>query len=581
MCVLRTFHPEVGGTLGSHCVNLYQTEGIMSDPDAPEESQDPTLDLDADTTNEVDTDTPIPSSIQFMRKGPDDNFLVAVVEPNQYFTSDIPISEIQGWIRKQGCDGWILQEETIWLFSRELRKLEKTKEYFVAERKDCKIEIQVASDRLKAWIRVSPAFGGTGVSEPLLRQALKNHHVCFGINESLIQQIVQDGQCDRELVAEGIPPTRGEPVKFEPLVHESEHKGIPQEGEYGRVDYKDLGLFLSVAPGTPLLKHIPPAMGSPGSGVDGVPIPAPPAVDRLPHPGIGTALSKEDPDVIVATRSGQPYFFDNSVRVDPTLEIDSVGPSTGNVDFEGNIIIRGPVESGYDVKAGQDLTVLDTVEGANLTAGRNMVLLTGVYGKSKSEISVAGNIEARFISDCTVRCGGNIEVADLIGHCSIECEGIISLGQNGGKGQIYGGRLVAMRGVYAQILGSVSETVTLIELAPPRDLMQRLIRVEDQIDANRRTLEIMEKHLQPGGEDSRAGEYAEKAAGIRETLTALKKEQAILQEKANASRKGRIKAAVVHRGVTLRIGKARETINELTNDLSFREPSDEKPPKPS
>jgi uncharacterized protein (DUF342 family) len=553
----------------------------MSDPDAPEEFQDPNLDLDTATANDADTVTPIPSSIQFIRNGPDDNFLVAVVEPNQYFASDVSIGEIHGWIRQQGCDGWILQEETIWLFSKEVRKLEKTKEYLVAERKDCKIEIQIAADRLKAWIRVYPAFGGTRVSEPLLRQALENHHVCLGINESLIQQIVQDGKCDREPVAEGLPPTPGEPVKFELLVHESEHKGIPQEGEYGRVNYKDLGLFLSVASGTPLLKHIPPTMGSPGSAVDGAPIPAPPAVDRSPHPGVGTALSKEDPNVIVATRPGQPYFFDNSVRVDPTLEIDSVGPSTGNVEFEGNIIIRGPVESGYEVKAGQDLTVLDTVEGANLTAGRNMGLLTGVYGRNKSGISAVGNIEARFLSDCTVHCGGNIEVADLIGHCSVECEGIIALGKNGGKGQAYGGRLVAMRGVYSQILGSVSEAATFIELAPPRDLMQRLVRVEDQIDANQRTLEIMENHLQPGGEDSRAREYAEKAATLRETLAALTREQAILQEKANASRKGWIKAAVVHRGVTLRIGKARKIVDERINDLSFQEPPDEKSPKPS
>jgi hypothetical protein len=44
----------------------------------------------------------------------------------------------------------------------------------------------------------------------------------------------------------------------------------------------------------------------------------------------------------------------------------------GNVIFDGNIIVWGAVESGYTVRAGRDLTILDTVEGADLTAGKDL-----------------------------------------------------------------------------------------------------------------------------------------------------------------------------------------------------------------
>ena len=298
-------------------------------------------------------------------------------------------------------------------------------------------------------------------------------------------------------------------------------------------------------------------------------------------------LLKQIPTSLLPLDRGNPISLTTRCVWIRRLKSTTVGPSTGNVIFEGNIIVRGSVESGYEIKAGQDLTVLDTVEGANLTAGRNMVLLTGIYGKSKSEISAEGNIEARFISDCTVRCGGNIEVSDLIAHCSIECEGMISLGKNGGKGQMYGGRMVATRGVFAHILGSVSETSTLIELAPPRDVIHRLVRIEAQIEAVQKTLEIVEKHLYPprstppDEEDPQVRGYVEKAANLRGTLAELNKEQAVLQEKANASRHARIQAAEAHRGVTLRIGKAREIISELTNGLNFFEPLEEKPPQAS
>ncbi len=543
----------------------------MSDPDAPE------------PTSEDISETAIPSCVQFIKRGPDNHQLVASIQPTDKFPVGISIQKIREWISLQGCDGWFHDEEAISRFSRESAKLRAAKEYILAERKECKIEIQVSPDRLMAWIRVSPAFGGAPLTEAMIRQALEDRRVCFGVNEDLIMQIQQDGQCERKLIAEGTSPAPGEPVKFEQLVRESEHKGVPQERANGSVDYKDLGLFLSVTPGTPLLKHIPPTAGSPGTGVDGSPIPAPPPADRAAHASIGTAISKEDPDVIVATRAGQPYFFENSVRVDPTLEIESVGPSTGNVAFDGNIMIRGPVESGYSVKASQDLTVLDTVEGANLSAGKNMVLLTGVYGRNKSEISAAGNLEARFLSDCNVRCRGNIDVSDLIAHCVVECEGFIYLGKNGGKGQGFGGRMVAMRGIQAQILGSVSEAATMVELAPPREVLLRLGKIEEQIDTTQKALELVEKKLHalgdnPSGEDdSKIRELEKKAASLRAALDELKPDQSMLQEKANASRKGKIKAAQVHHGVTLRIGKARQTISDSLYDFFFQEPPEEKP----
>ena len=555
----------------------------MSDTDEPQEMQESDPEIDAEASGEEDFDKPIPASIHFYKKGLDDTLLAVKVDPDQELAASISVPAIESWIGKLDCGDWYIDDGSVQQICREVRRLDKAKEYVVAQRKDCRIEIQVASDRLQAWIRVSRAFGGAPATEALLRQALQENHVSSGVDESMIRQIIQDGQCERAVIAEGIPPSPGQPVKFEQLVHESEHKGIPQEREYGRVDYKDLGLFLSVTPGTPLLKHIPPTDGSPGTAIDGTPIPPPPAVDRAPHPSIGTAFSKEDPDVIVATRAGQPYFFDNSVRVDPTLEIDSVGPSTGNVIFEGNVMIRGPVESGYEVRAGQDLTILDTVEGAFLTAGRNLVLLTGVYGKSKSVISAGGNIEARFLNDCTVHSGGNVEVADLVSHCTVECEGSICLGKSGGKGQAFGGRLVAMRTIQAQILGSVSETSTQIELAAPQALIQRLVKTEGEIDAATKALNITEKNLQtsrqanPDGENSRIKTLEEKAAALREKLRTLNSEQAAIQEKVDAPRKGRIKASEVHRGVTLRIGKGKEIINDLIHDLSYQEPPEKKP----
>jgi uncharacterized protein (DUF342 family) len=446
---------------------------------------------------------PIPPYVQFFKKGSGDNLLVASVKPNAENPVGIAISTVHDWIRSQGYDSWFLKSEEIALLAKEIRKLNNTKEYTVAERKDCAIEIQTSPNRLQAWIRVIPAFGGVPFSEGLLAEALEKNHIGFGINEDVRACILQEGQCERVLIAEGTPPIPGEPARFEELVHESVTKGVPQEKEYGRVDYKELGFVFSVSKDTPLLKRIPPAPGTPGKAIDGTEIPAPAGPDKQLRPGQGTAISKDNSDIVVAARGGRPEFDWNSVRIESTLEIEGVNPSTGNISFDGSITISGPVEPGFKVKASQDLTILDTVEGSDLTAGKNMHLLTGVYGRGKTKITVEGNLEARFLSECIVRCNGNIEVLDQISHCTVECGGSIFLGRNGGKGQICGGEILALREVQARILGSVSEISTVVGIGPPQDLLLQKTKLEQELAGIRNKLELIEKKLKSLPKESR------------------------------------------------------------------------------
>lgn len=536
-------------------------------------------------TEETEEDVSIPDCVSFSRKGKSEHLLIATVEPNTDFPVGIPVHSVHAWIRAQGCAQWFLNHEEITRLAREIRKLDNPKEYTVAERKDCKIEMQLSPDRLQAWIRVLPAYGGVALTEALLAEALENYQIRFGIHEELRARILQQGECERELIAEGIPAAPGESAKFEPLVHESEHKGIPQEREHGRVDYKELGLFLSVGKDTPLLQRIPPTQGVAGKAVDGTEIPPPAGTDRPLRPGPGTAISKDDPDIVIATRVGQPAFEENSVRVDPTLEIEAVNASTGNVNFDGNILIHGSVEAGFKVNASQDLTILDTVEGADIIAGKHLILMTGVYGKGKSKITAGGNLEARFLNECLVRCGGNIEVADLIAHCTLECDGSIYLGRSGGRGQIMGGKLLALKEVHAHILGSVSEAATHIEIGISKALLQHNALLEKEMIETQQILESLDSRLQSLAE-AHVDAQNPNLIKLKDTRTALadkqeslKKEHTAIQNRMAIADNGLIKAAEVHRGVILCIGSHRQITNDLVTDLSFRKPVEEPQPQ--
>jgi uncharacterized protein len=533
-----------------------------------------------DSEDQAESETPIPDCIQFFKQGLHDELLAAAVSPSDEFHAGLATRDIHAWISAQGCCNWFMHEEAISQLLREIRRLKSKKEYIVAERKDCQIEVIVSPDLLDAWIRITPAFGGEPLTEELFMRRLEENHVCFGLDIEKIRQIADAGSCEKELIAKGIPPIPGEKAKFEELVKESEHKGVPQERSDGSVDYKNLGLFRSVSKGTPLLKRIPPTAGTPGTAINGSSVPAPAGTDRFLVPSAGAITFKDDPNILVAARVGQPFYLDNSVRVDPTLEIDTVDPSTGNVIFDGNILIRGPVEAGYTVSAGQDLTILDTVEGANLSAGRNMALLTGVYGKNKSEIRATGSLEARFLSDCSVQCNGNVEIADLISYCTVECDGSLFLGKNGGRGQAYGGRIRASKEIHAQILGSVSETATLIEVAPSRDLILSREKMKKEMDVTRSEYEIVEKNIKllksrpakAEGDALRIKELMAKNLSLGKKLDELKKLMDEIQKKIEISEKGRIQAAQAHRGVALHIGSLKEIISEETTDLYLYAP---------
>ena len=533
------------------------------------------------TPGEKEPEIPIPSSIRFQKKGVDNSLLTVAIDPSGYFPLGIPLKSIQSWIRQQGCESWHQDENAISRFARQARHLEETSEYVLAERKDCCIKVTVSPDRLKAWVVVTQSFGGNPFSETFLKETLEANHVQFGIKEDVLQDISKNGWTEKRLIAEGESPDEGVKAKFVPLVKESDHKGIPQEREDGSVDYKDLGMYLTVSEGTPLLKHFPPTSGTPGTGVDGEPILPLPVNDRVLLPGVGTAISPDDPDVIVATRSGKPFYDDNSVRVDPTLEVNKVDPSTGNVIFDGNIVVWGPVEAGYTVQAGRDLTILDTVEGADLIAGNDITLVTGIYGRGKSKISLKGNLMARFLNDCTIQCGGNIEVTDLMSHCFVECEGALHLGELGGKGQIIGGNIQVLEKALTRIIGSVSEITTRIAVGPSNAFLSRIGRIKEEIEQLQHDLKIIGKQPQsqskqgrvesvPGFEHMTAKQFA-----LVEKLKALEEEEMELQEKLDSSRNGLIRAEEVYRGAILSVGTLRKTIEDLTTDFCLYQPADE------
>ncbi len=112
---------------------------------------------------------------------------------------------------------------------------------------------------------------------------------------------------------------------------------------------------------------------------------------------------------------------------------------TGNIDFNGSVIIKGGVKAGFVVKAVGDITVKEIVEDALIDSQGNVILKGGFVGYGKGELTTQGDAVIEFAENQKIYAGGDVKVSDSLLHCSVEVDGKIFV--MGKRGVVGGGRL--------------------------------------------------------------------------------------------------------------------------------------------
>jgi hypothetical protein len=513
---------------------------------------------------------------------------VLMMEPHvstQAVTGEKPLfkdEDLRQMLRDRGIDRWFVLEDEIQRFLKDqLNDFSVSVGYRIAEQRDCEIRAQIAADRLSASISTVPAYGGIPISAEAVIETLKKARVTLGVLEPSVREIPSDTPSENVLVAKGIPPEPGQDATFEKLFHEGQTKGQPQEGKDGKVDYHELGMVASVEKGTPLLRKIPATEGVPGTGVDGLPVAPKPGKDAQLIPGVGTEISAEDANLLLASLNGQPVFLRDTAKVVNKLELPGVNFETGNIDFGGSVYVRGPILPGFKVKAGGDLVAFEEVDALELIAAGSVVLRGGTFGKHRCQITAQGDVKAKFLNDCVIYCGGDLIVEDLIARCSVVCEGTLKAGQQGGKGQVYGGHLVATKGVRAKVLGCLTEVSMLIEISTSpklrsrhQELLKEIKLAEDKLGDLQKTLNYLKR--QPNHrQDARLDKITEAMFVMAEQIEEFRAEATDLAERIKTDVTGGIVANEAHAGVVMRIGGHKRQITSLTKSIHFEVASEE------
>ena len=348
---------------------------------------------------------------------------------------------------------------------------------------DAVVYINISRDRMSANMILSPPLhDGAPVSEAAIRFALESMEIVFGINEPMIRAIVNHPQYAKSFeIARGRFPVDGKPARIEYKVDVNKVLR-PKENPDGTVDFKDLDFVHNVVENELLCVKIPPGEGVPGSDVTGKALPSNPGKDIALPMGSNTKTS-EDQMQLLAACNGQVDLVGQKLHVYQILTIDGdVGVTTGNIDFVGNLVIKGSILSGFVAKAGGNITVSGSIDDATVIAGGNIVIKGGINGggqSSKHIVQTGGALNTKYIQNARVYADGNIE-STFIHHSVVKSKGKINV--YGSKGRMIGGKVSAQNEINTPYAGwRDNDVLTILEVGNDPDVLNRKDQLEREI----------------------------------------------------------------------------------------------------
>jgi uncharacterized protein len=330
-----------------------------------------------------------------------------------------------------------------------------------------------------------------------LAEFLRQNGITYGVDLVACQQIVmnpRDFAAMKMRVASGKEPIHGENASIE-LMIENQATSKPRVLEGGRVDYFDLGVVKTVYSGHILAKRTPATEGIQGVTVSGAPLKAKPGRDmRLPQ-GKNTAVS-EDGLLLVAATDGHVSYApqDQKVNVFDVFVVNGdVDFSVGNIDFLGNVQIKGSVLPDFRVVAAGDIEVVGNVDGAILEASGDITIRGGVQMRSRGVIKAGGTVRTRFLQGANIEAGLDVLIRDSIMHSQVQAGRNVYLEAQ--KSVIVGGLVRAGEEVRTRTLGSPMATPTEIEVGVHPHLRVEMNELHGKIKALHLNIDKTKKAL--------------------------------------------------------------------------------------
>lgn len=500
---------------------------------------------------------------------PDGSYIILF--PEEEGGEPINLKELTGYLSGNGFPGPDLS-----MLSTALTNLDKEKklkiggpvDFFVNET----MSMDISFDRMKLTCRFyPPSEKGSPLTADAIISDLGYKGIRFGIKEDVIERFINErNYCTDYVLAEGKPPRVGHDSKIEYFFN-TQISTKPKTNADGSVDYRDLDLVSAVEKGDRLAHLTPADPGEPGCDVNGGSIKQPDVKrDKLQF-GRNIRLSEDGLDIFSEV-TGHASLVQGRVFVSDVYEVPAnVDNSTGNIQYDGNVHIKGDVQTGFSVAASGNVIVDGTVEGAKIHAGGQIIIREGIHGMGKGMIIAGASVICKFIENAFVRSEKGSVSADIILHSKVDAGDSIQI--KGKKGMVTGGKLRAVRTIEADYIGSEMGAATELEVgADPgkvqrhQELQKQIAEMEADVEKLKPILLTFTKKIQSGEQlDPKKQQYVQMLAQqlktqqtkLQELMAEDKKISQLIQDNGTAK-------VIVNRtcypGVTIKIGSASTTL---------------------
>lgn len=201
-----------------------------------------------------------------------------------------------------------------------------------------------------------------------------------------------------------------------------QHNLKPEEQDDGSVDHYELNLVQNVEAGSIIAEWI---SVEEGEDVD----PRFISMDKVFPAGKGTGIKRKEPDNLYAAVNGYVCYKDGKIVVRKKLELPGdVNFHTGNINFIGDLNVKGSVKSGFTVQ-GRNVVIHGQIEGARVEALQDLSCPGGVKGAKEGFLEAGRSIKLGFCEFGALKAGGDVLVKGALMHCDVYAGERLAVGE--------------------------------------------------------------------------------------------------------------------------------------------------------
>lgn len=459
---------------------------------------------------------------------------------------------------------------------------------FVEDEDDALVDVKtfcrvyLAANGVVAWILLIPPSNPEDLmTAESIRAALKENDVTYGIDNATLEYLIAEHPYFTLLpIACGVPVQEGENGRVIEHYPRQLNKSVKLD-ERGVADYRAMNYMQSIKEGDVICDIIDPVPGTAGMSVSGTPIEPQEVKAAFVPAGPNTVIS-EDGKKVLAAKEGHLEFDGTKFCVKVLLDIPSdVDYNTGNIEYNGDIRIRGDVRETFVVKASGNITIDGLVEAATVEAGGDVLISCGVHGDGNAVIKSGGNLRAKYLDNCVAYAGKSV-FADSIISSQVYSDDTIQV--TSGRGTVIGGHLAAAKMIKARTIGTESGRKTELELGSLnyvriehgndstelKESMQELSNLEKDIDFLQKRMKSREAAAESAAVDPRLEIALKKKAELAARIEQLTVRQNELEEMKPDVSKCRLECSTVYPPTMLDIGGAIWKFEEVKNSCVGR-----------